>query len=247
MHKRPKLKKENIRNLLKTKSSKLRRRSGLFSPITRRILAINILALGFLAVGILYLDEYKKNLIEAELSGLLTQADMFAVAISEGAVARAPSGRYSVSQISNQMVRRLVKTTGTRARLFAVDGGLIADSRRLLGSLGNISIETLPPPENPKSFINWTLGLFEPLVDQEPDANRYPLYKENIQQTAKDYPEVIAALSGDRVKTVRTLNPDQLILSVAVPVQRYKQVLGSLLVTKDSKSIEQKAKSNKCS
>ena len=65
----------------------------MLSPITRRILAINILALGFLGAGILYLDEYKENLIETELAGLVTQAEMFAVALSEGAVARTGSGR----------------------------------------------------------------------------------------------------------------------------------------------------------
>ena len=103
-------------------------RSRLMSPITRRILAINILALGFLGAGILYLDEYKENLIDAELTALGTQAEMFAVALSEGAVAQTASGHYRVSEISNQMVRRLVQTTSSRARLFGTDGRLIADS-----------------------------------------------------------------------------------------------------------------------
>ena len=215
-----------------------RRRQRLLSPITRRILAINILALGFLGAGILYLDEYKENLIEAELAGLMTQAEMFAVALSEGAVARSPSGQYRVSEIPNQMVRRLVKTTGVRARLFGVNGRLVADSRRLVGSASTVSIEVLPPPEDPESPLSRAFDLFERVANHIFGAKRYPKYTENSRQHARDYTEVVAALSGDYVKAVRALDRDHLILAVAVPVQRYKQVLGGLLVTKDSKGID---------
>ena len=215
-----------------------RRRQRLLSPITRRILAINILALGFLGAGILYLDEYKENLIEAELAGLITQAEMFAVALSEGAVARSPSGQYRVSEIPNQMVRRLVKTTGVRARLFGVNGRLVADSRLLVGSGGTVSIEVLPPPEGLESPLSRAFDLFERVADHIFGAKRYPKYTENSRQHARDYTEVVAALSGDYVKAVRALDRDHLILAVAVPVQRYKQVLGGLLVTKDSKGID---------
>ncbi len=215
-----------------------RRRQRLLSPITRRILAINILALGFLGAGILYLDEYKENLIEAELAGLVTQAEMFAVALSEGAVARSPSGQYRVSEIPNQMVRRLVKTTGVRARLFGVNGRLVADSRRLVGSGGTVSIEVLPPPEDPENPLSRAFDLFERVANHIFGAKRYPKYTENSRPHARDYAEVVAALSGDYVKAVRALDRDRLMLAVAVPVQRYKQVLGGLLVTKDSKDID---------
>ena len=215
-----------------------RRRQRLLSPITRRILAINILALGFLGAGILYLDEYKEHLIEAELAGLVTQAEMFAVALSEGAVARSPSGQYRVSEIPNQMVRRLVKTAGVRARLFGVNGRLVADSRRLVGSGGTVSIEVLPPPDDPANPLSRAFDLFERLADHISGAKRYPTYTENSRQHARDYGEVVAALSGDYVKAVRGLDRDRLMLAVAVPVQRYKQVLGGLLVTKDSKDID---------
>jgi len=215
-----------------------RRRQRLLSPITRRILAINILALGFLGAGILYLDEYKENLIETELAGLVTQAEMFAVALSEGAVARTPSGQYRVSEIPNQMVRRLVQTTGVRARLFGLDGRLVADSRRLVGSGGIVSIEVLPPPEDRESPLSQAFDLFEHAADHISGAKHYPAYTENPRQHARDYIEVMAALSGDYVKTVRALDRDHLMLTVAVPVQRYKQVLGGLLVTKDSKDID---------
>lgn len=215
-----------------------RRRERLISPITRRILAINMLALGLLVAGILYLDEYKDNLIEAELSALATQAEMFAVALSETPNSDIAGGQYRVSDITNQMVRRLVKTTGTRARLFNATGSLLADSRRLSGAGGSILIHELPPPEASEGLLGRALDVFDRVTGKIFGTPNYPPYTERARQHGRDYPEVVAALGGRYVKVVRTLNRDRLLLGVAVPVQRYKQVLGSLMLTKDSDAID---------
>ena len=215
-----------------------RQRQRLISPITRRILAINMLALGLLVAGILYLDEYKNNLIDAELSSLATQAEMFAVALSESPSSEISSGQYRISEITNQMVRRLVKTTGTRARLFNSSGRLMADSRRLTGAGGSIMIQELPPPEPTDSLIGRGLELFDHITGKLFGAPSYPPYHERARQHGRDYQEVVAALGGRYVKVVRMLDRDRLLLGVAVPVQRYKQVLGSLMLTKDSTTID---------
>ena len=65
-----------------------RPRRRTISPITRRILAVNVLALGILVAGLLYLGQYRQSLIDAELTALMIQADMFAAALGEGAVDR---------------------------------------------------------------------------------------------------------------------------------------------------------------
>jgi two-component system, OmpR family, sensor histidine kinase ChvG len=220
------------------KKPKRRRGVGFISPITRRIMAVNVLALAILVAGVLYLDEYKNNLIDAELAALATQAEMFAVALSEGAVAETESGHYRVSSISKQMVRRLVKTTGTRARLFRQDGQLVADSRRLAGAGMTIEIEELPPPEPRTVALSKAFDLFDLLIRQFSPGRKLAKYEENPEQSATDYPEVVAALGGDYVKAIRQGDKDDMVLSVAVPVQRYKQVLGSLLLSKGSRSID---------
>ncbi|MBT4888302.1 MAG: hypothetical protein HON65_01955, partial [Rhodospirillales bacterium] len=53
------------------------------SPIMRRILTINILALGILVAGLLYLGQYRQNLIDSEIKNLISQAEMFAAALGE--------------------------------------------------------------------------------------------------------------------------------------------------------------------
>ena len=210
------------------------RRVYWLSPITRRILAINLLALGILVAGALYQDEYKQKLIDAEFSALRIQAEMFAVALSEGAVTRTSAGQYQVTKTSNQMVRRLVQTTGTRARLFRHDGMLIADSRRLIGPGGMVQIEELPPPGSENGVMSVVLHTIDRLAEHMFGSELLPLYTESAVQRAKDYPEVLAALEGGYIEVVRAARKYGMVLSVAVPVQRYKKVLGALMLSKGS-------------
>jgi len=221
-----------------TERASERHKTRLISPITRRILTVNILALAILAVGILYLGEYKDNLIEGELSALATQAEMFAVALSEGAVAETSGGQYRVSEISNQMVRRLVETTGTRARLFRRNGQLAADSRLLAGSKAAIRIEELPPPDQSRDPFRDVLEAFDRVLRHLVPSRRLSHYEEKARPHARDCPEVVAALNGDYVKALRAGDGESLVLSVAVPVQRYKQVLGALMLTTGSERID---------
>ena len=201
-------------------------------------MAVNVLALGILVAGILYLDEYKNNLIEAELSALTTQAEMFAVALSEGAVTETASGHYRVSNISKQMVRRLVKTTGTRARLFRLDGQIIADSRRLVGAGRMIEIEELPPAKESVSMLSKAFDLFDHIMLRFLPGRQFPPYIERPVQRITDYPEAVASLDGEYIKSIKAGKGDLLVLSVSVPVQRYKQVLGALMLTKGSSVID---------
>lgn len=219
-------------------SYKKRRRISFISPITRRILAVNVLALGILVAGILFLDEYKNNLIEAELSALATQSEMFAVALSEGAVTETASGHYRVSNISKQMVRRLVKTTGTRARLFRLDGQIIADSRRLVGAGRMIEIEELPPAKETVSMLSKAFDVFDHIMLRFLPGRQFPPYIERPVQRITDYPEAVASLDGEYIKSIKAGKGDLLVLSVSVPVQRYKQVLGALMLTKGSSVID---------
>ncbi len=57
-----------------------------FSPLLRRILLVNILPLAILVGGLLYLDQYRRSLIAAELDSLRSQAELIAAALGEGAV-----------------------------------------------------------------------------------------------------------------------------------------------------------------
>lgn len=216
------------------------------SPLTRRILAVNLLAPALLLVGLFYLGEYRRSLVFAELSALRTHGEIFAVALGESAVSTA--GQKLLPELASQIVRRLAFTADTRARLFATSGELVADSRALLEPGGEVVEDgDLPPPDAPppppsessgKSLLNTLFGMLDVIYFWLPGIEEYPLYHENIDQHAEDYREVTGAMEGEVWVARRSMPDGSLILSVALPVTRYKQTLGVLMLSKTSADID---------
>ena len=212
-------------------------RRGLFSPLTLRILAVNVLALAILVGGLLFLGQYRQSLIDAELAALKSQGEIFAAALGEGAVTR---GRDDLpvlqATFARQMMRRLVEPVDTRARLYNPDGQLVADSRNLFGRPGMVESRALPPPEDNMGSAFSSLGqridrLFFSAGDLEP-------YYEGVTEHASDYSEAITALrTGEPAVATRTLGESGMVLSAAVPVQHYKQVVATVLLSHDGAEI----------
>lgn len=230
-----------------------------FSLLTRRILFLNLLAPVLLVVGLLYLDDYRRSLIASEFADLTTQGQIFAAALGAAAIEGvtdpdnpAPSGNpeeHLSRQLAQQILRRLVESTRARARLYSVDGELLADSR-VLGAAG-IAVETAPlPPLGPPPdvFTQVLNSVYDFIMNWLPPRESVPVDRDRPNATLKDFPEAEAALHGEIGRGLRAL-PDgratppgalrpKLVLSVAVPVQRFKQVLGVLLLSADSSEIE---------
>lgn len=212
---------------------------GPFSRLTRRILALNVVPLVVLAGGVLYMGEYHDRLIAAELAALRTQGKIFASALGEGAVQPLPPDGHELRAVAaQQMLRRLVRPVGARARLFTRDGDLLADSRIMTGAGGHVRIEALPPPGETVGILGRVVGAVTRTVDWMPRGGAYPAYRESPTQRATDYAEVVRALAGEDATAVRAREGGALVLSVAVPVQRYKQVLGAVLLSRDGDGIE---------
>jgi two-component system, OmpR family, sensor histidine kinase ChvG len=209
------------------------------SPITRRILVVNLLALVFLLAGMLYLDEYRRGLIAAELATMRSEANLFAAAIGESATfAEVGKGEGLIPVMAQQMIRRLVETSRFRARLFGEDGALVADSLLLGGPGGTVQIEELPAPRTEGQRVKDFIARYDRLLARIWSREDLPPYVENTVQAARDYPEVMLALSGEASTTVRAGPAGGTVLSVAVPVQRYKQVLAALMLTMGSADID---------
>jgi two-component system sensor histidine kinase ChvG len=93
----------------------------------------------------------------------------------------------------------------------------------------------LPPPnfEQPgvlertwSSFRNWF------------GRGDLPLYRELGAENGKGYPEVSLALSGQKASVVRVNDRGEAIVSVAVPVQRFRAVRGALLLSTQGGDID---------
>src|ERR1700693_6028252 len=229
-----------------------------FSSLTRRIIFLNVAGLLALVIGILYLSQFRAGLIDARVQSLLVQGESMAVFIAASATADsdsvtmdperllelAPGESYDPSEetlsgldfpINPERVapvlRRLVSPTNTRARIYDRDGGLILDSRNLYDVLRF----DLPPPaaENP--------GIFErAFVALRTWFNRgdLPIYRELGPQNGKGYDEVDHALNGFKSSMVRINERGEVIVSVALPVQRFLAVRGALKLSTQGADID---------
>jgi two-component system sensor histidine kinase ChvG len=211
------------------------------SPLTRRILLLNIVPVALLALGAVYLSDYEDELIETEIASLTVQGEMVAAGIAEIAVI---GGETTVNRMdadaARQLLIRLVRPSGVRARLFSETGELLGDSA-VLSEAGRIHVTELPPPEAPPEEARprrrWSEEIGDWITRQLSHSNHYPRYVDHPVPTVRDFPEGASALRGFNASAVRTLSDGRLLLSVAVPILRYKQVLGALVLTHDNRAI----------
>jgi two-component system sensor histidine kinase ChvG len=128
-----------------------------------------------------------------------------------------------------------VRTTDTRARIYDREGLLVVDSRYFYGR-GDILRVDLPPIDQlGESFLtNWWHSMNDWFF-----ANDYPLQKEYGLENGKEFAEVTASLNGASVSVVRVNQTNEIIVSVAVPIQRFRAVLGSLVLSTKGGEIDE--------
>jgi two-component system sensor histidine kinase ChvG len=232
----------------------------LTSSLTRRILVLNLAALCAMVGGILYLNQFRAGLIDARVQSLLTQGEIIAGAIAASAtvetdglmvdpeqllqlqagesISPTDSGRLTDFPINPERVapvlRRLISPTRTRARIYDPEGILILDSRHLYAR-GQILRFDLPPPASEEPGLWDKFWADVKLWFRRGDL---PLYEEIGAGNGRAYPEVEAALAGSPASVVRVSPRGELIVSVAVPVQRFRAVLGSLLLSTQGGDID---------
>lgn len=234
-----------------------------FSSLTRRIVVLNLGALILLLSGILYLNQFRAGLIDARVSGLMTQGEIIASAIAASAtldpdpdmpaidpdkLLELQAGQsVSPFDVNNsdldfpinpervaKILRSLVTPTRTRARVYDRDGTMVIDTRHLYGK-GQILTFDLPPPQTAD-----TRGFFERLWQRTKVAFQggLPTYRELYGENGKGYAEVASAIEGTPLSIVRITDLGELILSVAVPVHRYRAISGALLLSTEGGDID---------
>ncbi len=226
-----------------------RRRRRLLSPLTRRILFLNLVGPAMLAFGLLYLDDYRRGLVDAQLAALLTQARLVATALSESARPDEDGEAGIDYRLTPEVVRpilfRLIEPTNSHARIFTLDGRVLADSRIISPFGGQVSVEPLPPPRAERGRATKIANaVYDAVVMWLPERRPLPTWPDAPEPRAEDFEEVQVALNGDGASRVRSYaSGPGIILSVAVPVQRFKQVMGAAMLTASGESIEASVRS----
>jgi two-component system, OmpR family, sensor histidine kinase ChvG len=224
----------------------------MFSPLTLRVLAVNLTAPVLLVLSLLFLDQYEDTLIATELEALRTQGELIAASIGEGAVVVdidnnafpifTANGALRVidPNAARQLLRRLAGLAEVRARLFDRNGQMVVDTRLLQGPGGEVQVLDLPPPGGTgfadllRQAYDQTIGRFAYDRDLEP-------YLERPSAPASDYTEVVRTMElGEAHSAVRLRSDRQKILTVAVPILFYKQIVGTVLVSRDGSNVDER-------
>jgi two-component system, OmpR family, sensor histidine kinase ChvG len=227
-----------------------------FSSLTRRIIFLNVAGLLALVIGILSLSQFRASLIDSARERLVVQGEIIAGAIASSATAEqdtitidlerllelqagesyGPSEEsiYGIEFSINPervapVLRRLVTPTNTRARIYDRDGMQILDSRNLYDVLRS----DLPPPDKPGLVQRVYVAIRTWL-----SRGTLPLYRELGSQNGRDYEEVASALKGFKSGMVRINERGEVIVSVAVPVQRFRAVRGALMLSTQGGDID---------
>jgi two-component system sensor histidine kinase ChvG len=209
-----------------------------FSPIVRRILTVNVMALAILVGSLLYLGRYQDRIIATEIDSLLLQSRIIASAVTENAVVVDDNDADVLSPLlARLMVRRLAETTETRTRLFDADGTLLADSRVLLSGKNKVRVEGLEPAKTSDDWgvklAGWIFSALEFLHKQQD----YPLLEEQEVQRGDQYEAVRGAVKNLPTTQIWRDANGHLTLAAAVPVEHYKRALGVVMMTRSDENV----------
>jgi two-component system sensor histidine kinase ChvG len=228
------------------------------SSLTRRIIFLNVAGLVVMVIGILYLSQFRAGLIDARIQSLMIQGEIIANAVAASGTID-PDGAiidpqrlldlqlgetYDPSEAGNQaldfpinpvrvapVLQRLVSPTNTRARIYERDGTFILDSLALYDVLRF----DLPPPESSQpNYIERRLMALRRWLTR----GDLPTYRELGQSNGKAYEEVAIALTGLKSSMVRINDRAEVIVSVAVPVTRFRVVRGALMLSTQGAEID---------
>nr|WP_224705077.1 sensor histidine kinase [Devosia sp. CJK-A8-3] len=225
----------------------------IFSSLTRRIIVLNMAGLLVLVVGILYLNQWRAGLIDARVQSLRVQGEIIAAAVAASATVDSDvisvnpdrllelQGDGSVSSLSYfdptlefpinpervaPLLRNLITPTHTRARIYDQGGLMILDSDNIY-TRGEVMPAAAAAKPAPVFFlVDW----WNKIINWVPGDN-FPSYQEYGVDEGTRYPEVASALQGAAADFVRVDAQNQLVVSVAVPVQRVRAVVGAILLS----------------
>lgn len=224
----------------------------IFSSLTRRIIVLNLAGLLVLVVGILYLNQWRAGLIDARVQSLRVQGEIIAAAIAASATVDSdvisinpdrlielqagnvsplsyfdPSLEFPISpERVAPLLRNLITPTRTRARIYDQQGLLILDSDNIIGR-GEVIRQQIDTTKTTSFFLaDW----WNAIIAWAPGDN-FSKYQEYGADEGTRYPEVASALQGAPADFVRVDEHNQLVVSVAVPVQRVRAVVGAILLS----------------
>jgi two-component system, OmpR family, sensor histidine kinase ChvG len=167
--------------------------------LTRRILAVNLIALALVGGSIFYLDGFRTRLIEERRTQQESEIELVATVL-----ASSPDSAHAA------IIRSLGQEAGDRIRTYNNKGDLALDSWRL----GPRTFRLVDPAT--ETWDARVARWMDALVDRIVRAHIPPPYVDQGRSNAKKWPELDAVISGDAHIASRVrLAPDRTIMITA--------------------------------
>ena len=215
-----------------------RRRLRAVSPLTVRILVVNLMALAIPIIGALFLAQYQQKLIANELSNLRTEAELSAVAIAEGCVTTdVDDNAVLLPTLARQMVRHISSHVINQTQLFDTNELMLADSHKLSGPGGIVELEELPALHPHHDLGYRMLSHLGRSLDNLSGRSQIPVLPRNGLRDDKVLETMRQALDGNISSAVWSTKTGLVFVSAA-PVQNLESVLGAVMVVHDGREID---------
>ena len=221
------------------------------SRLLRDILLVNLLPVALIFAALFYLDQYQQGLLAAEVSAFREQARIYAGALAQSAVQENQANQPALDpDLAQPLLYQLIEPTpNAQALVYGPDGTVIANSRVHPGPGGAIVTEPLPAAQ-PEGFLSQVVGfVYDHLsgslaapqdesglvgsgAGEDPDTLGWqPDAREALQLTS-------ASPDQEAPPYIRRGADGQLLITVAEPISRSQQNVGTVLLTREADEVD---------
>jgi two-component system sensor histidine kinase ChvG len=182
------------------------------SRLGRLIIALNLVGLAILIAGALVLNELRRGLVDARIESLNLEGQVIVNVLNQSATVGEPEPQLQADTAETVLQNLYVPRT-QRVRLYDADAHQVYDSFIIAD---HVEVAPLPPARKPgEKPISLSLPHFGP--SPKPD------------QAARELSdEVSKALRGEAVHTTRLAESGKRVVSVSIPIEHVREVLGVL-------------------
>jgi two-component system sensor histidine kinase ChvG len=209
-----------------------------WNGILARILIINIFVLIALLAGLAAVTAWRGGLVDERIRALQVQGRIIAQVIADKATTEELTPPIQQLEASRVMSTAVVPTN-TRARLFALTGEPLVDTRYLLPR-NQVTAGDLPLPGAPAWTVERTLRGAANSLYRLIFWRNLELYEEGPSITGRFFSEVRQVVDrGEEGSAKRVNAKGEMIISVAVPVQRLVSVRAVLMLSTEAGDLDE--------
>lgn len=208
------------------------------SPLTRKIITFNLIALCVLVAGILYLNSARDSLAVQRATGLMSEARLIGGALEAQMPAGAPVNLATGDGVNvERTLEKLPLNKGTHVYVFDTSGTLIGTTQGTKSSEAANKLSERPDGTPFTSAMNWIWGLVA--GEDEGVELRLPSILDQATQIA------LQATNDGEVLTTLRGPEDSTVFSVAVPFGHNNSSVGVVVLTSAAGELDQLVRSER--